>query len=161
MTPDAISMAPSRLRSARATFLAAQNPTHGLTLCFNEPARLGRVRSALRFWHSTVDRYLVGRRFHLCPPDARLWFAAFPENLHSNAHAHLVLRVPLALVQRFEDGCGGTHSAFWTRVAPRGHSLLEALVTPEAWANYAGKGAGMVGADVGEWILSDEFRPVT
>lgn len=139
---------------ARVDFVVGRQPTHGLTVSYNAPATLARVRFDLRRLHARIDRYLLGRRFNARPASERTWFAACTENLTSNAHVHLVLRAP----EGQEDDLEALFRIYpdpWKQLAPHASHKLRRLDDAEVCVRYALKEL----AARGEMIMSDEFLP--
>lgn len=145
------------LRRQWADFCFAQNPTHALTLAYNGPASHTKIRADLCHLHARLDRKLLGRRFNVLPGEGRTWFAAFGEHLTTNAHAHLVVRVPPDRCAEFERlfPTGTGRCDLWTRLAPAGTYAAEPLSDPAGWARYSIKDL----TEDSVWMLSGEFLP--
>jgi hypothetical protein len=73
-------------------------PEHGwelsVTLAFNCPIKKEAARSKLGEWAQRVDHTYLGRGYRN-KPDHRLYFVAIFENVHTNLHLHLLIRLPL------------------------------------------------------------------
>lgn len=139
------------------SFLAQRRPDFALTLAYNHQISIRRLRSDLRDLHARLDRHLHGRRYNRLSRSSRSWFAGFPENLDSNAHVHLLLRVDEARHQALESLFPGTRGAFWNRLAPLGTHVLARITDAEGWAAYSTKDLDLDGNI--DWIDSDEFLP--
>ena len=90
-----------------------------LTLVYNEwPVSMDRIKHDLRGIHRIVDHTLLGRRFHLRPPQARSWMWAVVEKTDTYAHVHAGWKLPdphgINELRRMLDG------GLWLTFAPNG-----------------------------------------
>lgn len=154
--PPRIVLDPRRIWRERVRFLVQSKPTHALTLAWNDTCSLQRVRTVLRHVHAHIDRRVLGRQFNKAASSRRTWFAAFIENLKSNTHAHLIVRVDKEQWTSFEGLFPGGRGPFWTKWAPRGTYDLKQTFDPLGWAAYATKCV----TTNDEWIDSTEFLPL-
>lgn len=96
------------LKQALPDWLEGLNFTHSVTLTFNQMGNyrpdhiLEYARDKLKFFHSQIDRKLLGSRWQRKPFDERTFFIAFPEKIATNMHYHLLVRVPEPHKDRFE-----------------------------------------------------------
>jgi hypothetical protein len=74
-------------------WLLEQNFTHVVTLAFNRPTTLNGGRVSLNRFHAKLDRLLLGPRWYKKPQHERSFFHAYPENISSNLHYNMPLRV--------------------------------------------------------------------
>lgn len=135
--------------------MTRQQPTHALTLSYNDAVPLHRIRADLDDLHAHVDRELLGRRFNRKPYHQRTWFAAFPEHINTNAHVHLIARVMDGRHDVFEALFSDNRNRFWAKWATRGTHALVAIFDAPGWAKYAVKEL----RPQDDWVLSDTFLP--
>ena len=151
-TPKSI-LSRSKLRSAHLTQLQTLRPTHALTLAYNDTVTIDRLRRDLRAFHAHLDRALFGRRFCTLPCERRTAFFAVPENVMTNTHVHMLMRVAEDRTAEFEATVPNDRSQFWARWAPRGTHRLMPLYDEDGWAKYCLK---LMSLD-GVWFDSIEF----
>ncbi|MBB4041812.1 hypothetical protein GGR34_003493 [Microvirga flocculans] len=95
---------------------------------------LDRIRSDLDWFDYRIGRALCGTRFTNAPGELRPAWVGFVENLETNAHVHLLFRMPDDVVDEF------TELAFplWDQRC-KSASIRVKLVWGNGWAHYATK----------------------
>lgn len=133
-------MSPETLERARAwkRFFSDFPATHAVTVAYNPAAdaivSLARIRDDLDALHLYVDVKLHGRYVTGWPEERRCAFIGFVEHPETNAHAHMLWRVPAARRDEFEQ----VLDMIWARIHPPGSSDVKP--NPDAgWAKYACK----------------------
>lgn len=119
-------------------FLSGFPATHAVTLAYNPEATatvsLDRIRADLDKLHLYVDVGLHGRHVTDWPEERRCAFVGFVEHPDTNAHVHMLWRVPAVHQDEFEQVLDAT----WARIHQPGS--LDVKPNPNAgWAKYVCK----------------------
>ena len=128
------------MKRARAwvRFFSSFPATHAVTVAYNPDVdaivSLARIRADLSKLHLYVDVELHGRRVIAWSEDRRCAFIGFVEHPGTNAHVHMLWRVPANRQHEFEQAL----ATVWTRIHPPGSTDVKP--DPDAgWAKYACK----------------------
>ena len=99
------------------------DPIFFATAAFNDFASLQRGYDALKFFHSKLDRKLLGKHYYKQPRKNRTLFLAFPEHIESNLHYHLVIARPHLNEQRVLN----LAPVVWQKVCRMGDLKIDSL----------------------------------
>ncbi|HTI66231.1 MAG TPA: hypothetical protein VL460_01650 [Caulobacteraceae bacterium] len=125
-------------RSAYSRWLSDPTLNIAMTLNFNRPVSLANARSAIGECFGKVDRKLLGRRFTRRRNDRTTGVFMF-EHLKSNLHAHGLLRVQHARLERFSEMFPPTQRGLWSDVWAGGSQWTTDAANPAGFAFYIAK----------------------
>ena len=115
------------LKEALRTLVLSTEPKVFATAVFNDYASPERGRAAMKRLHAKIDLKLFGRYFYKTAAKKRTFFFAFPENISSNLHYHLLVRPPANKIERFIN----VAPKVWQDICPQGNLKLALLSTEE------------------------------
>lgn len=104
-------------REALVEWILEQEPTHFLTLNFNETVEEQMARRLLGKFLQRIDRKLLGPRYAKLP-HRRTWAIAFSEHPSSNFHWHCICRFDRQKRLKTRDlktTAGSTWEEMWSR----------------------------------------------
>jgi hypothetical protein len=119
------------------------NPLVALTLSYNVPVSVARIRRDLSSLHTHIDRELLGRRFYKRQPHERSEFWAVIESMSfqggvigpTHRHVHCGWKMPPSFgiddLRKILDG------GLWLRFVP--HGSYDAQEYRLGWASYSTK----------------------
>lgn len=108
-----------------------------VTLTFAQNLGLARSRKHLGHWFGCLDYHYLGKNWSRRPSDERTEAIAFPENIESNLHYHLLLRLPLEAQQESFALQRSTLLTHWVETSPGGTCLT--LIRNAGAARYVTK----------------------
>lgn len=131
----------TRLRDEFRARLRQNRFTHFVTLSTNAPGTSSvRMRDLLKTWDQSLNRFLIGPKWHRRPDIRMMWFA-FLENPGTNPHWHLVAEIDQldtdAQRERLE-GFGLEAERVWCKLLPSG-SVNVQLIWDEGAIDYSTK----------------------
>lgn len=151
----------STLYKALPNWLETLNFTHFVTLTFNQrqyhrPDQiLEYARDKIKFFHSKLDRCLLGSDFYKKPTNQRTLFVAFPEKIQTNMHYHILMRIAVLSENKFN-----THAEnIWTSIMPSGTydcKVLRDAYDEDGLVSYAVK-EQFKNVNFNHTIISSEF----
>ena len=115
------------LKEALRKLVLSTEPRIFATAVFNDYASPERGRAAMKRLHAKIDLKLFGRYFYKTTPEKRTFFFAFPENINSNLHFHLLIRPPQDRTERLL----AVAPHIWKTICPQGNLKLDLLSSEE------------------------------
>lgn len=143
------------LKEAVRQLALSTAPTVFATAVFNDYASTDRARAALRYFHKGIDRKIFGKHFYQTAPNKRTFFIAFPENINSNLHYHLLIRPPQNKVERLID----VAPRVWEKICKQGDLKADLISTEEDLRKvsfYSTKDC-FIEKNFANFIISSEF----
>lgn len=130
-----MSMSMRRLQVGWRNFFSSYQATHAITVTYNPTAEctvhIPRIHADLDKLHLYVDDFFYGSRAARRPLEKRCSFIGMIEHPASNAHVHMLWRVP---ADRHSEVDVALRSV-WQRIRPSG--TVDVQVGPdEGWARY-------------------------
>lgn len=115
------------LKEAIRQLAFSTDPKLFVTAVFNDFISISRARTVLKRFHRNVDYKFYGSSFSSADRSKRTFFFAFPENLNSNFHYHLLLTPPTGKTERFIE----VAEPIWKKLCPSGNLKIDFIRTEE------------------------------
>ncbi len=141
------------MQSSARDWLDSFQFNYFVTAVFNCQTSEQSAKSALKKWHSRVDRQLLGPKWSCKATSERTFFVAFEEHPDSNRHYHLMLHSNQPTT--FEEVAETT----WLKIVPSGALDVQPLATNAdkmRTTAYATKGLWQK-QSLNNFIVSTEF----
>ena len=149
---------PSMLKSALCAWITEQEFTHAVTLNTDRELSAGRISSIFSTFCHKIDRAVLGRNAQSILSENRFRAIAFPENLQTNAHLHVVADLG-AFHALCDDRPGSLNESIrriWLQ-STRGAGSID-IQEPRGtgWSTYMSKGFTRLDS---LYFLSSQYHP--
>jgi len=143
------------LKEAVIQLVLSTAPKIFATAVFNDYASPERGRLAIKRFHANLDRKLYGKCYHQVSPQKRTFFFAFPENINSNFHFHLLIRPPLNHLEKVIDVAPN----IWKKICPSGNLKLSTISSEEDLrkVSFYSTKESFIEKNFEHFIISNEF----